>query len=44
MIQKHLLNAQIQRMMSMRILITITQQEKKILIVFDDTIAESFNQ
>ena len=41
MIQKYLLNVQILWMMFMRIFMTTTQQEKrKILIVFDDIIAD----
>ena len=41
MIQKHLLNAQIQWMMFMKILIIAIQtEEEKILIVFDDMSAD----
>ena len=40
MIQTHLLSAQTLWMMFMRILMTTTQTEKEILIVFDDMIAD----
>ena len=40
MIQMHLLNAQIQWVAFMKILIITIRVEKKILIVFDDMIAD----
>ena len=40
MIQMHLSNIQIRWIMFMRILMVIIQAEKKILIIFDDMIAD----